>query len=132
MKSFLTATVAALALTVASIAVSGDALAKGGGGGGGGGGSVVEINTTEDIGCGNAPCDFRASLEGKISRFLKWDPAINPQAPAGYLGDPNVTHAITGSPFGTNIFKVDGPNVGGPGINSVQTNQFTLAGKLFQ
>jgi hypothetical protein len=107
--------------------------AKGpGSGGGGGGGSTAEINTTEDIGCGSAPCDFRVSLEGKLSRFLRWDPAINPQAPAGYLGNPNVTHAITGSPFNTNIFKVDGPNVGGPGINSIQTNLFTLAGKLFQ
>jgi hypothetical protein len=94
----------------------------------GGGGTTAEINTTEDIGCGNAPCDFRASLEGKISRFLRWDTG----APAGYLGDPNTTHTITGSPFGTNIFKVDGPNVGGPGINSIQTNLFTIAGKLFQ
>ncbi len=95
---------------------------------GGGGGGTAEINTTEDIGCGNAPCDFRASLEGKISRFLRWDTG----APTGYLGNPNTTHTITGSPFGTNIFKVDGPNVGGPGINSIQTNLFTIAGKLFQ
>ena len=101
-------------------------------GSGSGGGSGADINTTEDIGCGSAPCDFRASLEGKISRFLKWDPAVAPAAPAGYLGNPNTTHAITGSPFNTNIFKVDGPNVGGPGINSIQTNLFTLSGKLFQ
>lgn len=106
--------------------------AKGSGSGSGGGTNSAEINTTEDIGCGSAPCDFRASLEGKISRFLRWDPAVAPAAPAGYLGNPNVTHAITGSPFNTNIFKVDGPNVGGPGINSIQTNLFTLAGKLFQ
>lgn len=98
----------------------------------GGGGSTAEINTTEDIGCGNVPCDFRASLEGKVSRFLKWDPAFGPAAPTGYLGNPNVTHQVTGSPFNTNIFKVDGPNVGGAGINSIQTNLFTLAGKLFQ
>lgn len=110
----------------------GGILLKGPGSGGGGGGSSADINTTEDIGCGSAPCDFRASLEGKISRFLKWDPAIAPAAPAGYLGNPNTTHAITGSPFGTNIFKVDGPNVGGPGVNSIQTNLFTLSGKLFQ
>jgi hypothetical protein len=100
--------------------------------GSGSGGSTAEINTTEDIGCGNAPCDFRAALEGKISRFLKWDPAFGPAAPAGYLGNPGVTHQVTGSPFNTNIFKVDGPNVGGTGINSIQTNLFTLAGKLFQ
>jgi hypothetical protein len=90
-----------------------------------------EIDTTEDLGCGTAPCDFRASLDGKLSRFLKWDPAIAPAAPAGYIGDPNVLHAITGSPLSTNIFKVTGPNVGGPGINLIQTNLFTLAGKTF-
>lgn len=110
----------------------GGILLKGPGSGGGGGTNSAEINTTEDIGCGSAPCDFRASLEGKISRFLKWDPAIAPAAPAGYLGNPNTTHAVTGSPFSTNFFKVDGPNVGGTGINSIQTNLFTLSGKLFQ
>jgi hypothetical protein len=100
--------------------------AKSGGSGGG-----AEINTTEDIGCGSSPCDFRVALEGKISRFLRWDPAVGPAAPSGYLGNPNVTHVITGSPFSTNIFKIDGPNVGGAGINSIQTNLFTIAGKIF-
>ena len=90
-----------------------------------------EIDTTEDLGCGAAPCDFRASLDGKISRFLKWDPAVAPAAPAGYIGNPNVLHAITGSPFSTNLFKVTGLNVGGPGVSTIQTTQFTLAGKLF-
>ncbi|MFL6254425.1 MAG: choice-of-anchor D domain-containing protein [Pyrinomonadaceae bacterium] len=94
---------------------------------GGSSGSTAEINTTEDIGCGGAPCDFRMVMEGKISRFLRWDTG----APAGYLGNPNVLHAITGSPFATNYFKVDGPNVGGAGINSIQTNLFTVSGKLF-
>lgn len=102
--------------------------AKGPGSGGGGGTNQAEINTTEDIGCGSAPCDFRVSLEGKISRFLSW----NTGAPTGYLGNPNTPHAVTGSPFNTNYFKVDGPNVGGPGINSIQTTLFTLAGKRFQ
>ncbi len=102
----------------------------GGGGGGGGGTNTAEINTTEDIGCGSSPCDFRASLDGRISRFLSWDTG----APAGYIGNPNVLHTITGSPFATptNYFRVDGPNVGGVGINTVQTNLFTIAGKLFQ
>jgi hypothetical protein len=92
------------------------------------GSSGAEINTTEDIGCGGAPCDFRMPMEGKISRYLKWTTG----APAGYLGNPNTLHAVTGSPFSTNYFKVDGPNVGGTGINSIQTTLFTLSGKLFQ
>jgi hypothetical protein len=98
------------------------------GSGSGGGTNSAEINTTEDIGCGSAPCDFRVALEGKISRFLMW----NTGAPAGYLGNPNTPHAVTGSPFNTNFFKVDGPNVGGAGINSIQTTLFTVSGKLFQ
>lgn len=101
------------------------------GSGSGGGGTTTpqgEINTTEDLGCGGAPCDFRMPLEGKISRFLRWDTG----APTGYLGNPNTPHAVTGSPFNTNYFKIDGPNVGGPGINSIQTTLFTLSGKLFQ
>lgn len=91
-----------------------------------------EIDTTTDIGCGGSPCDFTMSMEGSLNVFLRWDPAFAPAAPAGYLGDPTVAHRVTGSPFNTNIFKVDGPNVGGPGVNSIQTNLFTLSGKIFQ
>lgn len=90
-----------------------------------------EIDETEDIGCGAAPCDFRASLVGKISHFLRWDPAFAPAAPAGYVGDPNFPHRVTGSPLNTNYFRVDGPNVGGPGVNSIQTDLFAVQGKLF-
>lgn len=91
-----------------------------------------EINTTTDIGCGGSPCDFRMSMNGGNNVFLRWDPAFLPAAPAGYLGDPNVAHRVTGSPLNTNIFKVDGPNVGGPGVNSIQTLLFNVSGKIFQ
>jgi hypothetical protein len=88
------------------------------------------INTTTDIGCGSGPCDFQQALSSPITRFLKWDPAVAPAAPAGYLGNPSVDHKITGSPTGNNIFKVQGPNAGGAGINTIQTDLFSLAGKL--
>lgn len=90
-----------------------------------------DINTTTDIGCGSSPCDFSRSMNGSLNVFLRWDPAFAPAAPAGYLGDPTVTHRITGSPLNTNIFKIDGPNIGGTGINTIQTNLFTLSGKIF-
>ncbi|HEX8160441.1 MAG TPA: hypothetical protein VF538_00970 [Pyrinomonadaceae bacterium] len=90
------------------------------------------INTTEDIGCGASPCDFRTALNGKIGVFLKWDPLVAPVAPIGYVGDPNVPHAVTGSPLSNNFFRIAGPNVGGTNINTVQTNLFTVSGKLFQ
>lgn len=88
------------------------------------------IDTTTDTGCAAAGCDFRAALASPLTTFLRWDPAVAPAAPAGFLGNGAVPHKITGSPTGNNIFKVTGPNVGGAGINTIQTDQFTLAGKL--
>jgi hypothetical protein len=90
-----------------------------------------KIDLTEDIGCGSSPCDFRQALNSPvIGNFLKWDPAFNPQAPAGFLGNPNTDHRIVGSPTGNNLFRVTGPNVGGPGVTTLQTNLFSVAGKL--
>ncbi|MGA9524780.1 MAG: choice-of-anchor D domain-containing protein, partial [Myxococcaceae bacterium] len=89
------------------------------------------INVTEDIGCAAGPCDFSLALNSRVGPFLVWDPAVPPAAPPGYIGDPNVLHPVVGSPFGTNIFRVEGPNVGGPGVNVIQTNLFAVQGKVF-
>src|SRR6478672_2699835 len=63
---------------------------------------------TEDIGA--AVGTFDDALKGRIAPFLKWDPAIAPQAPDGYIGDPNVDHTITG---GINdYFAIIGPGIG--------------------
>lgn len=89
------------------------------------------INETRDIG-GGAP--FDAALGGEIGPFLVWDPAVAPLAPAGYVGDPQVEHAVTGSKCGFNYFKVEGPtgsNLGGAGVNTVQNNLFSVQGKIF-
>ena len=93
--------------------------------------SAGEINVTTDIGCFTAPCNYEASLKSRVTRFLRWDPAVAPEAPAGYVGDPAVPHRVTGSPLGTNFFRVEGPNVGGVGINVIQTDLFAVQGKLF-
>jgi hypothetical protein len=86
---------------------------------------------TEDLGALATPADFSQTLRSRVGPFLRWDPAVLPAPPAGYIGDPNVPHRVVGSPFGTNFFRVDGPDIGGPGINVVQTNLFTVQGKLF-
>ena len=39
-------------------------------------------------------------------------------------------HAITGSDLDTNFFRIDGPDIGGPGINTIQTNLFTMQGRV--
>jgi hypothetical protein len=96
--------------------------------------STGTINFTRDQGCG-APvppaCNFAGVLTStNVGPFLRWD-ATAPAAPAGFLGDPAVDHPIIGSPFGTNFMRLDGPNVGGSNVNTVQTNVFSVTGKAF-
>jgi len=68
-------------------------------------GAVKGINTTEDIGSLTPDSVFDQTLGSRPAPFLKWTAG----APAGYLGDPTVEHAVTGSPYDTNFFRVEGP-----------------------
>jgi hypothetical protein len=78
------------------------------------------VKFVEDVGV--APGQFGAALNSRVSTFLKWD-ATAPQAPAGYVGDPNVEHAITGSPLNTNYFAVTGGGL------DLRNDLFTVHGK---
>ncbi|MDQ1626393.1 MAG: hypothetical protein QOI54_137 [Actinomycetota bacterium] len=107
---------------------------------------------TEDIGIGGAG-DFTGALGGSVGPFLTWDtyptdPALKPVSVAGapaadtYIGDGATPHKITGSPFGSNIFRIEGPGinpnptvdacptVAGPTADCVENDLFTLQGKL--
>jgi hypothetical protein len=88
------------------------------------------INFTEDIGIGD-PGNFKGALNSRINPFLRWDTGLikGPDG-ASYLGDGVTDHAVTGSDLGTNFFKIDGPNIGGPGINTITTNLFALQGRV--
>jgi hypothetical protein len=68
-------------------------------------GAVKGINTTEDIGSLTPNGTFDQTLAAKAAPFLKWPTG----APAGYLGDPAVDHVVTGSPYNTNFFRIEGP-----------------------
>lgn len=70
--------------------------------------------------------NFTAALAGNFGPFLKWDPAVSPAAPAGYLGDPGVLHAITGGKNGYNLFSMSLAD--GTVVSS--TDQFTVSGKV--
>src|SRR4051794_1647196 len=89
------------------------------------------INFTRDIGCG-VPCDFSATAGSDIGPpLLTWDPNVDPSAPDGYLGDPSVPHAITGSPTGNNVFRIERVDANGNVLGLVaETKLFTLEGKL--
>src|SRR5206468_7091722 len=94
------------------------------------------INFTIDQGCPLGvplPCNFASVLPTtNAGPFLTWDPAAPPLPTPGFIGDGLLTHTITGSPSNTNFFRIQGPNVGGSGVNVVETNLFTnVIGKIY-
>lgn len=89
------------------------------------------INYTRDIGIGAAGI-FTGALAGDIGPFLiRTDAQGNPSpiviGAETYLGDPNVTQTVTGSPFGTNYFRIQGPG----GIDTTD-NLFNISGKVYK
>ena len=86
------------------------------------------INFTQDIGASVGV--FAEALKSRINPFLTWDTGLVETERGKYLGDPSVPHKVTGSLLGTNFFRVEGPNVGGPGINVIETDLFNLMGKV--
>jgi hypothetical protein len=91
-----------------------------------------KINNTVDAGCLGPPCDFATANLGVMTSFLEWDPTVAPAAPAGYVGNAAVLHKVIGSPFGTNLVRLeelDGP--GGLPVATVgETDSFHVQGKL--
>lgn len=89
------------------------------------------INITKDIGVG-APGTFNGALTGAVGPFLRSVNGpyteVNPDSGSveTYIGDPNLTEAVTGSPFDTNFVRIVGPSAAG----TIQTNLFTVAGKV--
>jgi hypothetical protein len=88
------------------------------------------INMTRDIGIGS-PGNYGGALAGDVGPFLRsvngpyieTDPTTG--IAASYVGDPNLTEQVTGSPFNTNFIHVEGPN----GIDG-RTDVFGITGKL--
>jgi hypothetical protein len=63
------------------------------------------VNFTEDT--GTTAGAFGQVMNGRVGPFLKWDPAVAPAAPAGYVGDPGVLHRVVGSPYSTNFVRIE-------------------------
>lgn len=81
---------------------------------------------TVDIGCLDSCVEraYSSVTNTNVGPFLRWDNTA-PAPPAGYIGDPTIEHRITGSPFSTNYFRVQGP-----GGLDVRTDLFSVSGKL--
>jgi hypothetical protein len=80
------------------------------------------------------PCDWAGVGEAFLgddagsttSTFLRQN-----GAPAGTIGDINTARTVTGAPTGNNFVRVDGPDAGGPGVNSFTVSLFTVQGLIF-
>lgn len=89
------------------------------------------INITKDVGIG-PPGDFTGAVNGAIGPFLRSVNGpyteVNPDTGGveTFVGDPNLTEAVTGSPFNTNFVRIVGPS----GAGTIQTTLFTVAGKV--
>src|SRR3954469_1511899 len=85
--------------------------------------ATVQVDATgagkyvQDIGV--TPGDFSTAMKGNFGPFLKWTTG----APAGYVGNPDVPHAVTGGTNGNAFSTV----VNGTPFT---TNQFTVSGKI--
>ncbi|MBV7548115.1 hypothetical protein KW849_17655 [Pseudomonas sp. PDM26] len=88
------------------------------------------INMTRDIGIG-APKTYDGALKGDVGPFLRSvnGPYTETNPTTGqaeqFVGDPNLTEAVTGSPFNTNYVRIEGPN----GLD-LRTTLFAVSGKL--
>jgi Abnormal spindle-like microcephaly-assoc'd, ASPM-SPD-2-Hydin len=60
----------------------------------------------------------------RLGPLLRWAPAGG-AAPAGTIGDPEIGHAVVGSPDGTNVFRIE--TAGGQLVG--ETNQFLVTGE---
>jgi hypothetical protein len=76
-----------------------------------------------------------AKASNRIGPFLAWDTTAD--RPVGYIGNPNIPHAVTGSPTGFNTFRVQGPGIAGTctsGLtvinNCAESDQFLVAGQV--
>jgi len=114
---------------------------------------VLQIDTadvksgkmTRDIGF--AGVIFEGALLGNIGPYLRWtaDPTyaggIGTNADGSitvagetFISDPNVPHTVTGSPFGFDMIRIEGPqgaDLDGAGNNFVETGLFVVEGRVW-
>jgi hypothetical protein len=69
--------------------------------------------------------NFDTALAGNFGPFLRWRPGVLPNPPAGYVGDPNVPHQVTGSPFSYNRFTAWQGT-----LQEGTTDLFSISGKI--
>ena len=117
--------------------------------------SPQRIFITDDVGISCPPGQFDCALQSRLGPFLLPSntpggaelPAVTGPVPGKlYIADPARSGPVTGSTLGSffdgngvetfhNIFRIEGPtgsNLGGPGVDFIETTDFTLMGRVFQ
>ena len=93
-------------------------------------GSQAANYFTVDIPMGTG---FDGALEGPVGPFIKWDtdlPLVS--GSEEFVGDPTVPHTFTGSPFGTNFLRIQGPvgsNLDGLGNDFIEESLGSVLGQ---
>ena len=113
----------------------------------------TRIFFTDDVGIG-APGDFSGATKGRVGPFLlpsptpggaEIPPIAGPVPGKLYLADPARIGPVPGSilpnflgsdglQHNHNVFRIEGPagsNLGGQGVNFIETNDFSLMGRVF-
>jgi len=91
------------------------------------GGFAPSPNTTPPI-----PSSFERILIDPVPwRFLRATTMAAGVNPAEWIGDGVTATTVTGGFNGVNVFRIEGPDIGGPGVNVIETNQFTVAGHIY-
>jgi len=83
--------------------------------------------------------NFDLALQGRVGPWVQWDfvdPGFTLTNSAGeqFVADPAFNHTFTGSPFGTNFIRVDGPagsNLDGVGNDFILTPLANVVGQMY-
>jgi hypothetical protein len=89
-------------------------------------------------GCAAPPCGLFDQLlpapTTNMGPFLRAEPPapfiVTSADGKAYIGNPLIAVEVTGSPTGNNFVQIDGPNIGGTGLNTIRNTFFTISGKL--
>lgn len=100
-------------------------------------GANAAVFWTSDIPLG-PEMNFDGALAGALGPFLQWD-TLQPGESltvngTTFVGDPNYAHTFTGSPYGTNYIRIDGPpgsNLDGLGNDFIELHDANILGQIW-
>lgn len=88
------------------------------------------------IDVGATALGFEGALGGAIGPFIQWDSELDTlvSGTERFVGAPTIPHTFTGSPYGTNFLRIQGPvgsNLDGLGNDFIETTLGTVLGQVW-